>query len=247
MVDLDAIRFVPARWFTDASRAPDDVRVVVIHDMEYPERATAAEDVARYFQTTDRKVSAHFNVDADSIVQCVALTDVAWAAPGCNHDGVQIELAGYARQTREQWLDPYGVAMLGLAAELCASLLTWAGLAAVFVDAAGLTGGGGGITTHAEVSRAYRRSDHYDPGGGFPLAMFMQQVVDEMTAPAVKPWPVPIPAWFWPWARWRLGGRQGQRPHTPAGSWQGQTWREGEIPAWAWARLEAIVANRGRA
>ena len=41
------------------------------------------------------------------------------------------------------------------------------------------------------------------------------------------PGPVPKPAWFWAWADWRLGGRQGPRP---AGAPR-------MIPLWAWQAL----------
>lgn len=77
-------------------QAPHDKRVggrtvdlVVIHTMEAPEKGSTAEDVARYFQTTDREVSSHHCIDDDTIVQCVREEDVAWCAPGANHNGIQ--------------------------------------------------------------------------------------------------------------------------------------------------------------
>lgn len=57
-----------------------------------------------------------------------------------------------------------------------------------------------------------------------------------------KTWPVPIPKWYWAWARWILGEgefasagpKNGPRPkNAPA-----------TIPGWAWDRLEAQVAQR---
>ena len=51
-----------------------------------------------------------------------------------------------------------------------------------------------------------------------------------------RAWPVPIPRWFWAWARWRLGGREGPRPRAAPP----------RIPDWAWRRLEALVARRKR-
>jgi hypothetical protein len=33
-----------------------------------------------------------------------------------------------------------------------------------------------GVTTHAEISKAFRESVHYDPGPHFPIAEFMEAV-----------------------------------------------------------------------
>ena len=42
--------------------------------------------------------------------------------------------------------------------------------------AADLVRGRRGITSHAEVSLAYRKSDHWDPGPGFPIDEFLGRV-----------------------------------------------------------------------
>ena len=42
--------------------------------------------------------------------------------------------------------------------------------------AAGLRAGARGITGHADVSVAFRKSDHWDPGPAFPWAAFLRQV-----------------------------------------------------------------------
>jgi hypothetical protein len=44
-----------------------------------------------------------------------------------------------------------------------------------FVDAAGLKAGKRGITTHVECSKAFGGS-HWDPGPGWPKALFMGMV-----------------------------------------------------------------------
>jgi lysozyme len=56
------------------------------------------------------------------------------------------------------------------------------------------------------------------------------------------PGPVPKPDWFWPWARWHLG----------VGEFEGLARNDAvrpdeapdEIPDWAWATLEKLVAER---
>ena len=173
-MQLNAIPFVGSPHFTNASRTKVDL--VVIHTAETPETLTSAEATANYFRTTAREVSAHYCVDANSVVQCVKLEDVAWAAPGANHDGIQIELAGRAAQTPAQWSDAFSKRELDLAAELVAKLCEKYAIPVVRVESAGLVGGRRGITTHADVSRAFHRSTHWDPGSGFPMAAFLSSV-----------------------------------------------------------------------
>lgn len=178
MIDTDLWPAIRARWYTKwvsptpGGRRP--VRVVVIHDMEYPERSTAAEDVARYFATTDTKASAHICVDSDSIVQCVKDNDVAYAAPGANSDGIQIELAGYGRQTHAEWLDEYGQRLLARAGNAVAQYCLKYAIPVVHLTNDQLRGGQRGIVGHVQVSEVYRRSTHTDPGPAFPWSFLLE-------------------------------------------------------------------------
>ena len=88
------------------------IDVVVMHTMEIAERKDAAEICARWFATPVSKVSAHYCVDADTVVQCVREKDIAWHARGGNTASVGVELAGFARQTRKDWADAYSTAVL---------------------------------------------------------------------------------------------------------------------------------------
>lgn len=163
---------IRARHFTKVS-GPRHVRVIVIHSMEAPEKGTTAESVARYFQTTDRPASAHLCIDADSTIQSVYDNNVAYAAPGCNHDGLQIELAGYARQTNREWLDDYGVQLLDRAANACAQYCLKFDIPVIHLDNGELKSGMKGIVGHNQVSEVYRKSSHTDPGQGFPWSYFV--------------------------------------------------------------------------
>jgi N-acetyl-anhydromuramyl-L-alanine amidase AmpD len=147
--------------------------------MEAPEKGDTAEAVARYFATLDRKASAHYCCDRDSVIQSVRTKDVAYAAPGANHDGVHIELAGYARQTVEEWADDYSKAMLQLAAQLCAKVLCGKfTIPIVYLSAEMMRAkpDSRGFTTHAEVSKAFHKSTHTDPGKAFPIVDFLALV-----------------------------------------------------------------------
>ena len=103
-----AYPFVESPNFTPATRRAIDV--VVMHTMEIRERPDAAEICARWFATPVSQVSAHYCVDANSVVQCVREKDIAWHARGGNTSSVGVELAGFARQTSAEWADRYSTA-----------------------------------------------------------------------------------------------------------------------------------------
>jgi hypothetical protein len=174
---LDGFDTIPARWFTPHP-APRPIRVIVIHDMEAHEGPNTARNVAHYFAAgVEAKSSAHFCVDATDCIRCVADHDVAYAAPGCNTDGLQLELAGYMAQTREQWLDAFGMDMLNHNA--CAIVAAWCrkyAIPAVHLTNAELKAGARGIVGHKQVSDVYQKSDHQDPGPGFPWDFFLEGV-----------------------------------------------------------------------
>jgi N-acetyl-anhydromuramyl-L-alanine amidase AmpD len=115
-------------------------------------------------------------VDCDSIVQGVPDDRVAWHAPGANRNGIGIEHAGFVRQSKADWLDEFGSRMLSLSAELAARLCVKWHIPPVFVSAGELLAKRRGITTHMQVTQAFHRSSHTDPGGNFPLSWYLARV-----------------------------------------------------------------------
>lgn len=169
--DPAATKFVQAKGYTKANiTQPRALDLIVIHTMEAPVTMKTAENVASWFGGPQHPAaSAHYCVDPDSIVQCVHVEDVAWQAPGANNNGIGIEIAGYAKWTREEWLAEKNAEMLRRAAGLVRWLADQHSIPIAFVDVEGLKRKDRGITTHAAVSKAYGKSDHWDPGPGFPL------------------------------------------------------------------------------
>lgn len=167
--------FVKARHFT-RTNGKRSVRVVVIHTMEAAEKGNTAEAVAGYFRTTTRPASAHVCVDNDSVVQCVKDNNVAYAAPGCNHDGIQVEMAGRAGQSAAEWDDEYSRAMLARAADVVAQYCLKYNIPCEHLSNAALKGGKRGIVGHDQVSKVYKRSTHTDPGKQFPWCEFIESV-----------------------------------------------------------------------
>ncbi|HEX9944258.1 MAG TPA: N-acetylmuramoyl-L-alanine amidase [Thermoanaerobaculia bacterium] len=179
--ETDPFPVIRARFFTDVTEKRT-VRLIVIHSMEAPEKGNTAENVARFFQNprdADGKpiqVSAHLCVDNDSIVQCVFDNDIAFAAPGVNHDGIQIELAGFARQTKAEWLDPFGILMLDRAANAAAQYCLKYNLPVQHLTNDELKTGQKGIIGHVQASQVFKKSSHTDPGKGFPWDHFLERV-----------------------------------------------------------------------
>ena len=137
-------------------------------------RAIAAEICAQWFESPASEVSAHYCVDADSIIQCVREEDIAWHARGGNANSVGIELAGYAGQRALGWNDAYSRAVIERAARLTAEVCARHGIPLRRLRASELVAGKRGITGHADVSAAFRKSDHWDPGPDFPWTRLLR-------------------------------------------------------------------------
>lgn len=179
--------YVPARWQTPV-QGRREVRVVVVHAMEAQEKPNTAENVAEYFRTHpgyvivgNRKItskpSAHLCVDSDSIIQCVLDNNVAHAAPGVNRDGIHIEHAGYAKQSRLDWLDPYGVLMLNLSANAAAQYCLKYGIPIVHLTDEQLRAGQKGLIGHVQATHVYKpNAGHQDPGPDFPWDFYLERV-----------------------------------------------------------------------
>lgn len=167
-------RFVESPNKTETSGRTFDI--VVMHTMEIAERPDAALICARWFASPVSKVSAHYCVDARRVISCVREKDIAWHARGGNTDSIGVELAGYAHQTEREWGDDYSSAVLTRAATLVADVCRRRRIPVRWLVAGDLVAGRRGITGHSEVSAAYGRSDHWDPGPGFPVEGFLDRV-----------------------------------------------------------------------
>ncbi len=158
-----------------AARAID---CVVIHTSEFPERLGAARACAAWFADPGSEVSAHYCVDADEVIQCVREEDIAWHARGGNRTSIGVELAGLAAQGARAWGDAYSVAVLDRAAALIADVCGRHGVPVRRIRAPGLRRGLRGIAGHVDVSEAFGRSDHLDPGTAFPWMRFLAAIRD---------------------------------------------------------------------
>lgn len=168
--------FIPARRYHAGRSAA--VRLVVLHTTEGDLRPGAAQAVSRWFAGPQSpEASAHYLVDAGEVVQGVHEQDTAWAAPGANNDGIQVEMVGRAAWTAARWGEADARAMVERVGALVGEICRRHALPIEMLTTEDVLAGRSGVTTHAAVSRAYRRSTHWDPGPGFPLAALIDAAV----------------------------------------------------------------------
>lgn len=172
MKHIQAKNFTPVAYRT--------INLLVIHDMEMPEKPATAEACAQFFHNQAKGSdgsSAHYCCDNNSVVQCVFDHDVAWAAPGANHDGLHFEHAGYARQTQRDWADEYSTAMLLRSARLVAHKSHEYRVPITFLDKWEVAHGHRGITGHLQITKSgIGTGSHTDPGEHFPWARYIRYV-----------------------------------------------------------------------
>jgi N-acetylmuramoyl-L-alanine amidase CwlA len=94
---------------------------------------------------------------------------------GYNQDSIGIEMCDMPSDAKKRWDDKSHRDMEALTADLVARLCLAYGIPVRYVNAADLRKGKKGITTHAEMSQAYHKSTHWDPGA-WRRVRFMSRV-----------------------------------------------------------------------
>jgi N-acetyl-anhydromuramyl-L-alanine amidase AmpD len=173
--DFPGVPFVQARYYSKGRTGP--LKWIVMHTMEAHETGTTAENTANYFANPGdgRTVSSHLCVDNNSVVQCVLEKDTAYTAGGNpgNPQGFNVEQAGFARQTRADWLDDYSMSMFYVEAPVLQDVALRYGIPFKYVNWEGLRAGQKGFTTHNDCRLAWGGTSHTDPGSNFPWDVFL--------------------------------------------------------------------------
>jgi hypothetical protein len=168
------------------------IRRVVIHSAVTECKRGAARALGRQNQTS-KTGSWHYAVDPFETIQCSYDAYVCWHAPPNPHS-LGIEMADNpkpwptGKQTAKWWFnltkvwrwnDKNHKLMLERAAKLTAALCVDYDLPAVFLSVADVKADKKGITIHANVSKAFGQSTHWDPGA-WPRGKFMRMVHAEV-------------------------------------------------------------------
>lgn len=162
---------------------------IVVHSTVSPCEPGGARNIARYFRSPGAGGSAHYVVDPTETVQVVWDSVIAWhAPPNPNSLGVEMcdlpgpvpnDSPGSARwkalKRVWRWARPNQRKMLARTAKLVAELCAAYDVPPVFRSPAALRAGKRGVTTHVNVSSAFRQSTHWDPGW-WPRRRFMRLV-----------------------------------------------------------------------
>ena len=150
-------------------RQASAIDLVVIHSAE----STSAAGVASYF-AGGAQASTQLAVDDKECWRMLPDLVIPWGAPGANSDGLHIEMCGYAAWSKDEWLAHMD--MLERAAVKAAKWCWQYKIPRRWLTIEELKADRRGFTTHVDVNAAFRRSDHWDPGYGFPRLKFLQLV-----------------------------------------------------------------------
>ena len=160
------------------SRDPHGCQLAVIHTYECP-RADDLEARAAWQETgggdENRKGSYNILVGTRRTLRANDDNYIPWAAmPTGNRRGLHLSFLAYAQSSRQEWLD--NMNQLDLGARVVADWCTRYGIPPVKVSPDEIRAGKRGVCGHADVSAAWRESDHTDPGAGFPWDVFLDRV-----------------------------------------------------------------------
>jgi hypothetical protein len=140
-----------------------------------PERRVSSGGIVQGLPST-KQASAHLCIDNNSIVQCVLNNDVAFATPGANNNGIQLEIAGIEKQSTVEWDDAYSKALLEIAANAAAQYCLKYNLPRNHLSKTELKAEDEGIIGYVQASEVFNRSTHIDPGKNFPWEEFIARV-----------------------------------------------------------------------
>lgn len=162
---------------TGAIRQPP-YRLLVVHTSEGSEGNASAENLCSYMALPGDRIdptdgsrfgaSYHYVTDTDRVLPATPDNVVAYAAAGANNDGLHVCIPGKAGQTRDQWLDGISRAYIGQCAAVMVDLALAYAIPLRSLPVVDIVRGVAGYCGHVDISNAYHRSDHTDPGPSFP-------------------------------------------------------------------------------
>ncbi len=162
---------------TGAVRPTAGLRLLVVHTSEGSEGPSSAENLCSFMTLKgDRPngdgtyfgASYHYVTDTDRVLPAAPDNVVAYAAAGANNDGVHICIPGKAGQTRQEWLDGVSRAYIVQLGAVMIDVANRYDIPLVPLTVAEIVAGAHGYCGHVDISNAYHRSDHTDPGVAFP-------------------------------------------------------------------------------
>lgn len=154
-----------------SSRNGTKVIWVAIHTTE---GIMDARDLGYYWQRID-SASSHAGCDNEKTVTYVDPEYASWTLLNGNRRSVNMEICGWARWTREEWLGPQR-GRLVQAANWARQMCDRFGIPKRYIGSDGVAKGEAGIIGHVDYTRGTGDGTHWDPGPGFPWDVFISLV-----------------------------------------------------------------------
>ncbi len=164
---------------TGGSRPLSAIKMVIVHCTEGSTAAGAAGWWARPYVAPGSNGSAHVVSDDVVTYRCVDDDQVAYGAKGYNYVGFHIEICGFGRWSREEWLSHKP--RLEQAATFHAAANLRYGIPLVE-----------SLTNGYHSHRGLPGNDHTDPGPNFPWDYYLSRVRAHMIGQVSTPKPAPL-------------------------------------------------------
>jgi hypothetical protein len=176
-------------------------RLIVVHDSEGGEGATAGKALAGFLTRPGDRPNGSGGMYGSSYAYvsdldlwawpCVPHNVVSYSASGANHNGVHVCIPGKAAQTRAQWLEPVSRGYIRTTAAVIVDIAAAEGIPLVRLTVAQVRDGMSGYCSHHDVSLAFGKSTHTDPGPNFPWDVLAADIAAFTAPPVVEVPPVP--------------------------------------------------------
>lgn len=133
-----------------------------------------ANDLGYYWQRITNG-SSHAGCDSTKTKTYVDTAYASWTLLNGNSRSVNMEICGWAKWTREEWLGPHR-GRLVQAANWARQMCDKFGIPKRYIGAAGVAKGEAGIIGHVDYTNGAKDGNHWDPGPGFPWDVFIKIV-----------------------------------------------------------------------
>jgi hypothetical protein len=142
-----------------SARGSKPVRLVIVHSAE---GARTVESLGRWFQRPATKASSHAGIDDTRIEQYVRYDRAAWTTRAPNAISDNVELCGFAKWTRDEWLaHPH---MLQLCAQWISDRCIARTIPIRKLTPVEVAAGKAGVCGHVDWTVGMRDGTHQDPG-----------------------------------------------------------------------------------
>lgn len=180
-----------------SSRGGKKVRLLIVHTAE---GAKTNASLGTYFANAANQVSSHAGIDDHDIETFVDYDQAAWTCRSANAIADQVELCGFARWTRVQWMSEHPE-MLLLTARWLRERAAARGIPLRKLTPAQVAAGDSGVIAHVDWTVGMKDGTHTDCGNGFPWDYVMAVATGGSTVapPTPKPEPMKTPTHVLAW------------------------------------------------